>query len=70
MRALQRVHEAAPSYYLTVSGQPPGGHAEARAHAFWHKLGYRETGEVKPAPPGLIAAMRGMEKPLRRDAVR
>jgi RimJ/RimL family protein N-acetyltransferase len=38
------------------------------AHAFWHKLGYRETGEVKPAPPGFIAAIRVMEKPLRRNA--
>lgn len=39
------------------------------AHAFWHKLGYRETGDVKAAPPGFSAAMRVMEKALRRDAV-
>ena len=158
MRALQRVLEAARSYYLTVTGQPPG-RAEAQstytglppdktyadkfvwglyagesmigcadvirgypslekaviglfllaqpwqgrglgrafaalieqaigdwpeiaclrlnvavsnsgAEAFWHKLGYRETGEVRPAPPGFIAAMRVMEKPLCRDAAR
>jgi ribosomal protein S18 acetylase RimI-like enzyme len=38
------------------------------AAAFWHALGYRETGEVKPAPPGFVAALHVMEKPLRRDA--
>jgi ribosomal protein S18 acetylase RimI-like enzyme len=44
--------------------------SNAGAYAFWHKLGYRETAEVKPAPPGFIAALRVMEKPLRRDASR
>jgi len=157
MRALQRVLEAAPSYYPAVTGRPPG-HAEAQrtltalppdktnvdkfvwdlytgeamvgcadvirgypvrekavigllllaqpwqrrglgrafallieqaiggwpeiefprlgvavsnpgAQAFGHKLGYRETGELKPAPPGMAAAMRVMEKPLRRGVV-
>ncbi len=38
------------------------------AATFWHKLGYRETGEVKAAPPGFVAALHVMEKPLRRDA--
>jgi len=36
------------------------------ARAFWRKLGYADTGEVKPAPPGFVAAVRVMEKPLRR----
>jgi ribosomal protein S18 acetylase RimI-like enzyme len=44
--------------------------SNAGAYAFWHKLGYRETGEVKPALPGFIAALRVMEKPLHRDACR
>lgn len=48
---------------LNVALSNPG------AHAFWHRLGYRETGEVKPAPQGFISAMRVMEKPLRRGAV-
>jgi len=42
--------------------------SNSSAHAFWLKLGYRETGEMKPAPPGFIAAMRVMEKPLQRGA--
>jgi ribosomal protein S18 acetylase RimI-like enzyme len=33
---------------------------------FWRKLGYHDTGEIKPAPPGFIAAVRVMEKPLCR----
>ena len=48
---------------LNVAVSNPG------AHTFWHKLGYRETGEVKPAPPGFIGAMRVMEKPLHRGDV-
>ena len=36
------------------------------ALVFWRKLGYADTGEVKPAPPGFVAAVRVMEKPLRR----
>ena len=36
------------------------------ALAFWRKLGYRETGEVKPAPPGIVADVLVMEKPLER----
>lgn len=156
MRALQRVLEAAPAYYLTVTGLPPGA-AEAQstftalppdrsyadkfvwglycgesmggcadvirgyptretavigllllaqtwqrrgrgrafaalleraiggwpeierlrlgvvvsntgAYTFWQKLGYRDTGEVKPAPPGILAALRVLEKPLQRGA--
>ena len=42
--------------------------SNAGAHAFWLKLGYCDTGEVKPAPPGFVAAMCVMEKPLRRGA--
>jgi ribosomal protein S18 acetylase RimI-like enzyme len=38
------------------------------AAAFWRRLGYRETGEVKPAPPGFLAAVHVMEKSLRRHA--
>jgi ribosomal protein S18 acetylase RimI-like enzyme len=39
------------------------------AQAFWRKLGYRETGEVRPAPPSMAAAFRVMEKPLHKDVV-
>jgi ribosomal protein S18 acetylase RimI-like enzyme len=37
------------------------------ALAFWRKLGYRETGEVKPQRPGIVAEVHVFEKPLRRD---
>jgi ribosomal protein S18 acetylase RimI-like enzyme len=33
---------------------------------FWRKLGYRETGEVKPPQPGMVADVHVFEKPLRR----
>jgi RimJ/RimL family protein N-acetyltransferase len=36
------------------------------ALAFWRKLGYRETGEVKPAPSGIVGDVLVMEKPLER----
>jgi ribosomal protein S18 acetylase RimI-like enzyme len=36
------------------------------ALAFWRQLGYDETGEVKPAPPGFAAPVRVLEKPLLR----
>lgn len=36
--------------------------------AFWHQLGYRDTGEVKPPPPGAVAPLVIMEKPLHREA--
>jgi RimJ/RimL family protein N-acetyltransferase len=49
---------------LGVAASNPG------AQAFWRKLGYRETGEVKPPPAGFVAALRVMEKPLHRHAVR
>ena len=136
MAALQRVLEAAPAYFLTVTGLPPGN-AEAQstftalpmigcadvirgypvrekavigllllaepwqhrglgrpfatlieqaicawpeierlrlgvaasnttALTFWRKLGYRETGEVKSPPPGMVAEVHVFEKPLQR----
>ena len=36
------------------------------ALTFWRKLGYRETGEVKPPQPGIVADVHVFEKPLRR----
>jgi RimJ/RimL family protein N-acetyltransferase len=38
----------------------------AGALAFWRKLGYGETGEVKSAPPGIVGDVLVMEKPLER----
>ena len=35
------------------------------ALAFWRKLGYRETGEVKSPQPGIVAEVHVFEKPLR-----
>ena len=60
MAALQCVLEDTPSYFQAVPG----------ARAFWRKLGYRETGQVNPAPPGCVAALCVMEKPLHRLAAR
>ena len=40
------------------------------ALAFWRKLGYRETGEVKPPQPGIVAELQVFEKPLRRSPTR
>jgi ribosomal protein S18 acetylase RimI-like enzyme len=36
------------------------------ALTFWRKLGYRETGEVKPPQPGIVADVHVFEKPLHR----
>jgi RimJ/RimL family protein N-acetyltransferase len=36
------------------------------ALSFWRKLGYRETGEVKSPPPGMVAEVHVFEKPLQR----
>ena len=36
------------------------------ALAFWRKLGYRETGEVKQGPPEFVSDVLVLEKPLRR----
>lgn len=36
------------------------------ALAFWRKLGYSETGEVKPAASGFVAETIVLEKPLQR----
>ena len=36
------------------------------ALAFWRNLGYRETGEVKPPQPGIVAEVQVFEKPLCR----
>jgi RimJ/RimL family protein N-acetyltransferase len=41
--------------------------ANSGAFAFWRELGYRETGEVKPPPPGFVSELHVMEKPLRRN---
>lgn len=38
------------------------------ALAFWRKLGYRETGEVKPSEPPFVADIVVLEKPLLRGA--
>jgi RimJ/RimL family protein N-acetyltransferase len=42
--------------------------SNASALVFWRKLGYRETGEVKPAQPGsgFIAEVVVLEKPVTR----
>ena len=40
--------------------------SNAGAFSFWRELGYCETGEVKPPPPGLVSEIRVMEKPLHR----
>jgi RimJ/RimL family protein N-acetyltransferase len=41
--------------------------SNASALGFWHKLGYRETGEVKPGPgSGFVADIVVLEKPLAR----
>jgi RimJ/RimL family protein N-acetyltransferase len=42
--------------------------ANRDAIAFWRRLGYRETGEVKPATPPLVADIVVFEKPLVRGA--
>ncbi len=39
------------------------------AQAFWRNPGYRGTGALRPAPPGMAAALRIMEKPPRKDVV-
>ena len=57
MAALQSVLEAAPAYFRIVGG--------ARALRFWQRLGYVETGEVKPADPGGFPVA-VLEKPLSR----
>jgi GNAT superfamily N-acetyltransferase len=36
------------------------------ALAFWRRLGYRETGEVRPAAPPFVAEIVVLEKPLAR----
>lgn len=38
------------------------------ALAFWRKLGYRETGEVKPSGPGFVGEVIVLEKPVAREA--
>ena len=40
------------------------------ALAFWGKLGYRETGEIKPAGDGLVREVIVLEKPFARTASR
>jgi len=40
----------------------------AGARAFWHKLGYRETGEVKPAGHDIAHEVIVMEKPFAHGA--
>jgi RimJ/RimL family protein N-acetyltransferase len=42
--------------------------ANAGALAFWRKLGYRETGEVKPARSGFVSDVVVLEKPVVCDA--
>ena len=38
------------------------------ALAFWHRLGFRETGEVRAAAPPLVADIVALEKPLAPSA--
>ncbi|HUH94762.1 MAG TPA: GNAT family N-acetyltransferase [Casimicrobiaceae bacterium] len=38
------------------------------ALAFWRKLGYRETGEVRPPHSGFVREVIVLEKPLERNA--
>jgi GNAT superfamily N-acetyltransferase len=38
------------------------------ALAFWQRLGYRETGEIKPKAPPFVADTLVLEKPLARPA--
>jgi RimJ/RimL family protein N-acetyltransferase len=40
--------------------------ANPGALAFWRKLGYRETGEVKQEPPEFVSDVLVLEKPLKR----
>jgi diamine N-acetyltransferase len=42
------------------------GASNTTALTFWRKLGYRETGEVKSPPPGMVAEVHVFEKPLQR----
>jgi RimJ/RimL family protein N-acetyltransferase len=44
--------------------------SNAGAFAFWRKLGYRETGEVKPAGSDFLAEVIVLEKPLVRGGPR
>jgi hypothetical protein len=38
------------------------------ALAFWLRLGYRETGEIKPRSPGFVREVVVLEKPITRAA--
>jgi RimJ/RimL family protein N-acetyltransferase len=40
------------------------------ALAFWRKLGYRETGEVKPPGSGFVSDVIVLEKPVERETAR
>jgi len=40
--------------------------SHGRALGFWRRLGFRETGEVKPATPPLVADVLVLEKPVAR----
>ena len=40
------------------------------AVAFWRKLGYRETGEIKPAGDGIVREVAVLEKPVARTTSR
>jgi RimJ/RimL family protein N-acetyltransferase len=41
--------------------------SNASALAFWRKLGYRETGEIKAAHSGFVREVIVLEKPVARD---
>jgi RimJ/RimL family protein N-acetyltransferase len=43
--------------------------SNAGALAFWRALGYRETGEVKPAHSGFVREVIVLEKPVERASV-
>ena len=85
MAALQRVLEAALGYFQIVTGGPsepaepqstftslPPGVVASNPGAldFWRKLGYCETGEVKPAGPDFLREVIVLEKPIARSPAR
>ena len=49
-------------FRLGVVASNPG------ALVFWRKLGYRETGEVKPPSSGLVGKVIVLEKAVEREA--
>ena len=67
MAALQAVFEAAPRYFEAVCGGPPGPAEAQSTFAFWHRIGFRETGEVRPEAPPFVGEVVVLEMPLARE---